>query len=55
MYSIRHCRNRIKLGILMIIGTVYFPPQPLSGLSVEDFSDERNMHSETNRSPRTFA
>lgn len=55
MYSIRHCLSRIKLGILMMIGTMYFPPHPLSGLSVEDFPEERNMHSETNRSPSTFA
>lgn len=55
MYSIRHCLNRMILGMLMIMGTMYFPPHPLSGLSVEDLPEDRNMHSETNKSPKTFA
>ena len=52
--SIRHCRKRIKLGMLMIRGTMYFPPQFRSGLSVDDVPIVKNMHAETNRSPRTL-
>lgn len=54
LYSIKHCLSRIMLGMLMIMGTIYCPPHPLSGLSVEDFPDERNMHNETKRSPSTL-
>lgn len=53
--SIRHCRNLIKLGTLMIIGTKYGPPQPRSGFAVEDDVLESNIHSDTKRSPRTLA
>ncbi len=52
--SIRHCRRRIKLGMLMIKGTTYFPPQFLSGLSVEEVPMVKNMHADTNRSPSTL-
>lgn len=55
LYSIKHCRSRIRLGMLMMRGTMYAPPQPLSGLPVEDTPDEKNIQIETNRSPRTLA
>ena len=54
-YSMRHCRSRIKLGMLIMRGTMYAPPQLRSGLSVEDTPGETNMHVDTNRSPRTLA
>ena len=53
--SIKHCRSRIKLGRLMIKGTRTEPPQPRSGLDVEEYLLERNMQPETNKSPRTLA
>lgn len=53
--SIRHCRKRIKLGMLIIRGTTYFPPQFRSGLSVEEVPIVKNMHADTNRSPSTLA
>ncbi len=52
--SVRHCRKRIMLGMLMIRGTMYFPPQFRSGLSVEEIPIVKNMHADTNRSPRTL-
>ena len=54
-YSIKHCRSRIMLGMLIMIGTAYAPPHPRSGLSVLLIPDEKNMHKETNRSPNTLA
>ena len=42
------------LGMLMIRGTTYFPPQFRSGLSVEEVPMVKNMHADTNRSPRTL-
>jgi len=54
-YSMRHCRKRIKLGMLMIKGTMYAPPQLRSGLSVDETPGEKNMHPATNQSPKTFA
>lgn len=54
-YSIKHWRNRIMLGMLMIKGTMYAPPQLRSGLSVDETPGVMNMHIETNRSPRILA
>lgn len=54
-YSIRHWRRRIILGILIIMGTKYWPPQLRSGLSVDEDPTDTNMHAEMNRSPRTLA
>ena len=54
-YSIRHCLNRIMLGILMTKGTIYWPPQPLSGLLVDDTPVLKNMQTEIKKSPRTLA
>lgn len=54
-YSIKHCRKRIKLGMLMMSGTMKTPPQVLSGLPVLECFLEMNMHSATNKSPMTFA
>ena len=54
-YSIKHCRNRIMLGIEMIKGMMYCPPQFRSGLSVEETPVERNMQTEMKRSPSTLA
>jgi len=53
-YSIRHCLNRIRLGMLMINGTIYAPPQPRSGRSVLLTPHEKNIHKDTNRSPKTL-
>jgi hypothetical protein len=53
--SIKHCRNRIRLGMLMIIGTMYAPPQLRSGLSVEETPGDMNMQPATNKSPKTLA
>ena len=53
--SIKHCRNRIILGMLMMSGTTYAPPQLRSGLSVDETPGEMNMHIDTKRSPRTLA
>jgi hypothetical protein len=54
-YSIKHCRKRIKDGMLMISGTIYCPPQLRSGFPVDEWRDEKNMHADTNISPNTFA
>ena len=53
--SIKHCRNRIRLGILMTIGTRNAPPQPRSGLAVDECLLDKSMHSDTKRSPSTLA
>lgn len=53
--SIKHCRNRIMLGMLIISGTIYWPPQLRSGLSVDEEPEEINIQRETKRSPRTLA
>ena len=54
-YSIKHCRSRIILGMLIINGTMYCPPQLRSGLSVDEDPAEKNMQAETKRSPKTLA
>lgn len=54
-YSIKHCLSRIMLGMLITRGTIYAPPHPLSGFAVDETPDEKNMHSDTNKSPSTFA
>lgn len=54
-YSIRHWRRRIMLGILIIAGTKYWPPQLRSGLPVDEDPNDTNMHAEMNRSPSTLA
>ena len=54
-YSIKHCLSRIMLGMLIMNGTKYAPPQFRSGLSVEEMPGDRNMHPDTNKSPRTLA
>jgi hypothetical protein len=43
------------LGMLMIRGTMYDPPQPRSGFPVDEAPGVTNMHKATNRSPSTFA
>ena len=52
--SIRHCRNRIMLGMDIMRGTRYCPPHPLSGFAVDTLL-EKSMHVDTNRSPSTLA
>src|SRR5277367_5526245 len=54
-YSIMHWRKRMRLGMAIISGTINCPPHPRSGLLVADFPDEKNMQSETKRSPKTLA
>jgi hypothetical protein len=54
-YSIKHCRSRIKYGMLMMNGTQNAPPQFRFGGPVELMPEEKNMHKLTNRSPSTFA
>lgn len=53
--SIKHCLKRIRLGILMMIGTRKVPPQARSGLSVDEYLLETSMQPDTNRSPKTLA
>ena len=45
----------MKLGMLIIIGTRNAPPQPRSGLAVDECLLDRNIHPDTKRSPRTLA
>jgi hypothetical protein len=54
-YSVRHCRSRMSDGMLMTNGTQKAPPQLRFGGPVELWVDEKNMQSETKRSPNTFA
>lgn len=54
-YSIIHCLSRIKDGMLMMNGTQNAPPQLLFGGPVLECLDEKNIQSEMNRSPSTFA
>jgi len=54
-YSVRHCRSRMSDGMLMMKGTQNAPPQLRFGGPVELCEDEKNMHNEMKRSPRTFA
>lgn len=55
MYSMMHCRNRIREGTAMMIGRRYGPPQPRSGRPVALPLCRRNMHSEMTRSAMTLA
>ena len=52
--SIKHCLRRIKLGILIMIGTRYVPPQARSGLSVDEYLLDTSMQPDTKRSPKTL-
>ncbi len=54
-YSIRHCRNRIKDGIAIMMGRRYWPPHALSGRCVAEPSFWKNMQRETKRSAMIFA
>src|SRR5690242_5069007 len=50
-----HCLSRIRDGMLIMKGTQNAPPQLRFGGPVLLCEEEKNMHSETNRSPSTFA
>jgi len=54
-YSVMHWRKRIREGMAITMGTMYWPPQPLSGLFVAEPSCEKNIQSATNRSAIIFA
>lgn len=43
------------LGMLMMNGTRYWPPQLRSGASVDEEPEEKNIQTAMKRSPRTLA
>ena len=55
LYSIKHCIRRTIYGYARRSGTKYAPPQPRSGIAVEEIPGEKNMHCEMKRSPRGLA
>ena len=54
-YSVMHWRKRIREGMLIMKGTQNAPPQLRFGGPVLLCPEEKNMHSETNKSPSTLA
>lgn len=54
-YSVKHCRNRIIYGSAISKGTRYTPPQARLGLMLVEEWPVKNMHTHTERSPRTLA
>lgn len=55
IYSVRHCRNRIIYGSAISKGTRYTPPQARLGLVLVEEWPVKNMHTHTEKSPRTLA